>query len=99
MSPIGNDEEESAPSLLLRHFLLSELEGQGFTHLVWRCAKCGMACSRGFRLMRIRRQFRPDATIAKIAPELKCPKCHQRPDATGVHSAKGERSAERQTAC
>ena len=76
MSPIGNDEEASAPSLLLRHFLLSELEGQGFTHLVWRCAKCGMACSRGLRLMQIRRQFWSDATIAAITLELKCPKCH-----------------------
>ena len=99
MSPIGNNEERNAPSLLLEYFLLSKLKGQGFTHLVWRCAKCGMACSRGLRLMRIRRQFRPDATIATIIPELKCPKCHQRPNAAWVHPAKAARLPERQTAC
>jgi hypothetical protein len=38
--------------------------------------------------MRIRRQFRREATISKVAAQLHCPRCHHRPEASSVHPQK-----------
>ena len=67
---------------------IRELELQGFTHLIWTCTKCDASSSRGLRLIRIRRQFRPDDTITKVAAELACGKRRHRPDPKAIKPEK-----------
>ena len=40
--------------------LLTALEAQGYTHLSWSCAACGLECARGFQLLRIRGRLKKD---------------------------------------
>ena len=42
------------------HSLATALEAQGYTHLRWRCAVCGLECARGFQLLRIRGKLKKD---------------------------------------
>ena len=62
-------------SLAPTRALLVTLEAQGYTHLCWSCAACGLECARGFQLLRIRGKLKKDSTALSVGRQLRCPRC------------------------
>ena len=69
--------------------LLTALEAQGYTHLSWSCAACGLECARGFQLLRIRGRLKKDSTALSVGRQLRCPRCFHRPEPDMVTPSKG----------
>jgi DNA-directed RNA polymerase subunit RPC12/RpoP len=68
---------------------LADLEAQGYTHLRWSCAECGLECARGFQLLRIRGRLNKDSTVLSVGRQLRCPRCFHRTDPDVVRPSKG----------
>jgi hypothetical protein len=69
--------------------LLTALEARGYTHLCWSCAVCGLACARGFQLLRIRGKLKNDSTALSVGRQLRCPRCFHRPEPDVIRPSKG----------